>query len=172
MSLVKCPECGSEVSDKAAVCLRCGVAIVTTAAPSAPVLVKIAPKPPSFKWWLWVPLGLGAAFLILGALIPKNVADANAAYRACAALFEAGKVGAMSECDSLQHKIRHRNDAPYIAPAVLGVDAKAINNALEDGRQKAAQPSKPVEWPKPATNLFEGQPKEQESKQLPKVRAK
>lgn len=41
----------------------------------------VAPK--SFKWWLWVPLGLLGAFFLYGALIPEHVAKANATRRAC-----------------------------------------------------------------------------------------
>lgn len=37
MALIKCPECGSEISDRAAACPRCGNPM--TAAPAAPVSV-------------------------------------------------------------------------------------------------------------------------------------
>lgn len=40
MALIKCKECGGEVSTKAKACPKCGA------------------KVPRFKWWLWLPLGL------------------------------------------------------------------------------------------------------------------
>ncbi len=34
MALIKCPECGKEVSDKAAVCIHCGYPLKQTVAPN------------------------------------------------------------------------------------------------------------------------------------------
>ena len=51
MALITCKECGSEVSTTAKACPKCGA------------------KVPKTKWWLWIPLGLVAAFLLFGALV-------------------------------------------------------------------------------------------------------
>jgi hypothetical protein len=54
MTLVACKECGTEVSTSAKACPKCGS------------------KVPKTKWWLWVPLGLGAAFLLFGAVVGRS----------------------------------------------------------------------------------------------------
>ena len=54
MALVACKECGTEVSTKAMACPKCGA------------------KVPKTKWWLWVPLGLVAAFLGFGAVVGSS----------------------------------------------------------------------------------------------------
>lgn len=58
MALMKCGECGKEMSDTATACPACGW------------------KRPRFKWWLWLPLGAGAAFLAYGFSIPEYKARA------------------------------------------------------------------------------------------------
>lgn len=54
MTLIACKECGAEVSTQAKACPKCGAKV---------------PKP---KLWLWVPLGLLAAFLAFGALVGNS----------------------------------------------------------------------------------------------------
>jgi hypothetical protein len=66
----------------------------------------VAQEQPSFKWWLWIPLGLFGAFLLFGALIPKNVADANAFARVCRDMYAKGQVSSLSECDRAEAGIR------------------------------------------------------------------
>ena len=56
MALIKCPECGNQTSDQANFCTNCGW------------------KPPKFKWWLWIPLGLVGlilAMVVIGSLEPE-----------------------------------------------------------------------------------------------------
>lgn len=89
MSLVQCAECGNEVSSAAATCPQCG----------APVRRK-------FKWWLWVPLGLIAAFLLFGALIPENVSRANAFHRTCMEMLAKG-LATNLQCDQIEADIRN-----------------------------------------------------------------
>lgn len=54
MALINCKECGTEVSTTAKACPKCGARV------------------PKTKWWLWAPLGLGAAFLTMGAVIGSS----------------------------------------------------------------------------------------------------
>lgn len=51
MALIRCYECGSEVSTAAAACPKCGA------------------KRRATKWWLWVPLACVVAFLGFGAVV-------------------------------------------------------------------------------------------------------
>lgn len=81
MALVKCKECGAEISDKAAACPQCGA------------------KFKRFKWWLWGPLAIFLAFLAFGASIPQYKADAMAARKVCETAFMSGGVASLSECD-------------------------------------------------------------------------
>lgn len=62
MSLIKCAECGTEVSTTADACPKCGAKV---------------PKPKKTKWWLWVPLGLVAAFFTVG-FIGSNTPEGRA----------------------------------------------------------------------------------------------
>ncbi len=54
MALIKCKECGGEVSTKAKACPKCGA------------------KVPRTKWWLWVPLGGFAVFVLGGMMLSAN----------------------------------------------------------------------------------------------------
>lgn len=54
MALVKCKECGHEISTKASACPQCGAKL---------------PKP---KLWLWIPLGAVVAFLGFGAMVGNS----------------------------------------------------------------------------------------------------
>lgn len=67
--MMSCRECGKELSDLAKVCPHCG----------APNRDRVKP----FKWWLWVPLGLVAAFLGFGALQPAYLVEAIRMREAC-----------------------------------------------------------------------------------------
>jgi predicted membrane channel-forming protein YqfA (hemolysin III family) len=42
MALIKCSECGTEISDKAAVCVKCGAP--TAAAPAGGSIIEVAPR--------------------------------------------------------------------------------------------------------------------------------
>jgi DNA-directed RNA polymerase subunit RPC12/RpoP len=150
MALIKCSECGEHVSDKAAVCMRCGAPVVAQQAQAIPVVVR---KEPSTKWWLWIPLGLGGAFLLFGALIPKNVADANAFRRTCDEFVKAGAATRL-DCDRKEAEIRYRDEPGKGATTIT----PEIAAALRDGDAKRREPSKPTSWPTPPANLFEGQP--------------
>lgn len=52
--MTKCGECGHEISTTARACPSCGAAR------------------PRTKWWLWVPLGLVAAFVVFAAILPNK----------------------------------------------------------------------------------------------------
>lgn len=91
MALIKCPECTADVSDQAKVCPKCGAKL----------------KGSLLKWFFIVPVILVIAFLIFGALIPENVAKANAAWELCRDMYTKGKVLTMHECDQLKDKIRN-----------------------------------------------------------------
>jgi hypothetical protein len=60
MALHPCRECGETMSTEARACPKCGA------------------KVPKTKWWLWVPTGLIAAFLVFGALLPRDPAKERA----------------------------------------------------------------------------------------------
>lgn len=73
MAIIKCPECGQEVSDKAPYCPHCGVKIAGEAQPqpSAPEQEKPSPEqPPQKKNSLKTPLIVGAVLclIIIGTL--------------------------------------------------------------------------------------------------------
>ena len=71
MALKPCKECGAEVSTKAKACPKCGA------------------KVPHTKWWLWVPLGLMAAFLGIALVMGSSPeAQAKAADRRAIELCE------------------------------------------------------------------------------------
>lgn len=60
MAMTHCRECGAQISTKARACPACG-----------------APPPGRIKWWLWLPLGLAAAFLGYGYVL-SNTPDGQA----------------------------------------------------------------------------------------------
>jgi len=64
MALIKCGECGRDVSDKAAACPHCGAPTVAMAA-----AIK-DPRKEVSNWWLIVviPIGLFALLMIIGSL--------------------------------------------------------------------------------------------------------
>jgi hypothetical protein len=73
MALTPCRECGGEVSTEADACPKCGAKVL---------------KPKRTKWWLWIPLGLFAAFMGYGFVLsstPEGQAksQARAAIRLC-----------------------------------------------------------------------------------------
>lgn len=57
MALIRCAECGGEVSTTATACPKCGATV---------------PKPSKPKLWLWIPLGLVAVFFGFGALVGNS----------------------------------------------------------------------------------------------------
>ncbi|MBS4038925.1 MAG: zinc-ribbon domain-containing protein [Hydrogenophaga sp.] len=54
MALVKCKDCGTDVSNDATACPKCGA------------------RTSKFKWWLWIPLGSAAAFLGYGFILSNT----------------------------------------------------------------------------------------------------
>lgn len=92
MGLIKCKDCGSEVSSSAKSCPRCGA------------------KVPRVKWWLWVPLGLGAAFIGYGYTIPEYEGQAMQQRKICESL-AAGDSLALSQCDRIYHEAMERGKA-------------------------------------------------------------
>lgn len=67
MALINCHECSEEISDSAAACPKCGA------------------KVPKFKWWLWIPLGLLAAFFGYG-IVASSSPEAEEKAKARAAI--------------------------------------------------------------------------------------
>ena len=58
MAMIACSECGTEISDKAKACPKCGARV------------------PHTKWWLWVPLGLIVFVFVIGVINgPKNTVE-------------------------------------------------------------------------------------------------
>ncbi len=80
MAIVSCKECGGEVSTTAKSCPKCGARL------------------PRTKWWLWVPLGLVAAFVLYGASIPEYEAQARRVRSICEQM-AAGIPGGQYQCD-------------------------------------------------------------------------
>lgn len=116
MALIQCKECGSEVSDKAAVCMRCG-APMTTRANAVPVAAVKEPKTFLWYWWLWGPLGVLLALLLIGLSLPENETRANEFARACREMAR-GDALAQMECDRAEARIRHNPGPPVAGPAV------------------------------------------------------
>jgi hypothetical protein len=78
MALVSCVECGGKVSDAAATCPHCGVAVAMPLA---------AGKKAGRSWWKWVlgvPVGLFALVMVVG-LMNSNPEKSRArdAYELC-----------------------------------------------------------------------------------------
>ncbi len=83
MALIKCPECGNDMSDQASSCANCGW------------------RPPKSKWWLWIPLGIIGLFLviaIIGSFEPEYKKQARELRRICE------KISSNQfECDQIYH---------------------------------------------------------------------
>ena len=79
MALIKCPECGHQVSDKAAVCPSCGIAIAGNPDIVAPQTVaKRETKKPHKSVTIPVVAGVMALIIVLGGLyLYNNVQDRN-----------------------------------------------------------------------------------------------
>lgn len=90
MALVNCSDCKAEVSDQAKTCPKCGAKL----------------KGSIVKWFFIVPAVLLVIFLGYGASIPKNDADALAAYNRCRDQYAAGKVTSLFECEQIEARIR------------------------------------------------------------------
>jgi hypothetical protein len=98
MPLIHCPDCNTEVSDRAPACVKCGAPLHAAAA-IPPVTVRLEPKPKKVKWWLWVPLGIFAAVLAFGFSIPEYKSQAMAERRACEEFVKRG-MASQYQCDS------------------------------------------------------------------------
>ena len=76
MALVKCGECGNDISEKAPSCPKCGAPTSSASAPTAPASPPAPQKKRGTRLWAWVIL----AILILGgayALMSPDVRNAN-----------------------------------------------------------------------------------------------
>lgn len=82
MSLYPCKECGQEISDKASACTKCGAKVLKT------------------KWWLWIPLGLVALFILYGMSIPEYKARAMKERRVCEEMAKQG-ITTFGECNRI-----------------------------------------------------------------------
>lgn len=67
MALITCSECRQQISNTARACPQCGA------------------KVPHTKWWLWIPIGLVAAFLGFG-MLANNSPDGAAKSKARGAI--------------------------------------------------------------------------------------
>lgn len=108
MALIGCPECGKEMSSAAKACPHCGFPIQTGHEARAEQETSQKKGMSGFRKFLLACAGLVIAFLIFGALIPENVAEANAAYRACKEMHEKGLVLSLHECERQAAEIRNR----------------------------------------------------------------
>lgn len=141
MALINCPECNTEISDKAVACPKCGNPSDTKSLRNGPHLNPVTvnaesgPRVSPTKWWIWIPLAGAVAFLAFGFSIPKNEADAMAQGRVCREMFEKGQVSTLAECDSLEASVRSRGYKPNFndPPPVIG---RWEREALEEAQQK------------------------------------
>lgn len=133
MAMTKCAECGAAISDKAAACPHCGAPLTMVVPNAVPVVIQ---KAPAFKWWFWVPLGAVAAFLLFGALIPKNVAEANRFGRVCRELAGTDRL-AQIECEREEARLRYGSPPVSAAP---------VNNSFvaEPARPPSSAPNEEV----------------------------
>jgi hypothetical protein len=82
MSLIKCPECSNEISDKAKLCPKCGW------------------KAPKSKLWVWIPggfIGLFAVLFVMSSLEPEYMHKARNLRNLC----EKQLGGKKFECDNI-----------------------------------------------------------------------
>lgn len=83
MALIKCRECSNEISDQAKHCPKCGW------------------KAPSFKWWVWIPvgaIGLFVIMIVIGNLEPEYKTKARELRKICE------KISTNQfECDQIYH---------------------------------------------------------------------
>lgn len=96
MPLVLCKDCRGEMSDKAAVCPKCGAP--NDGGVPIPLSYYSQKEKKPVKWWLWIPLGLVAAFLAFGFSIPKYEGTALAERRACEKM-AGGAYHLLRQCD-------------------------------------------------------------------------
>jgi hypothetical protein len=106
MALITCPECQAQISDRATACPRCGAPIAGPMVNAMPVVTVKPPRTVWWYWWLWGPLGLVAALLAFGALIPEQTADANAFARVCRELYSSGQIYSLYTCDKIEGELR------------------------------------------------------------------
>jgi hypothetical protein len=158
MALITCSECGSEVSDKAAVCMRCGAPVAKPTSQAIPVAVQPKPASPVWKWLFGVPVALFVIAVLYGLSVPEYEREANAARRVCRDMVVRGST-TFDECDRIHASaIAHGRAVsnPRPSASVPGVSAADIAAALEDGRRRAGEPNTPTEWPKPPASLSGG----------------
>ena len=87
MALIKCSECGTEISDKAASCPRCGNPMATISSPKASAFALPPPyvAPPAqprkggwLKWVFIVPVLLFAIVMVIGTMSDPDGTQAAA----------------------------------------------------------------------------------------------
>lgn len=144
MALIKCSECGTEISDKAAACVKCGAPLQPVSINAVPVVIRNEPR---FKWWLWGPLALVGGAILWVQLTPEYIHEANAFATVCKKLAGPDPIRA-AECDRLR--------ATRIIAAKQ--QQQKIKEAIAEAKRQPQEPAKdPEPWPSPG-NLFEGQP--------------
>jgi hypothetical protein len=151
MAMTACWECKKDISDTAATCPHCGAE-----RKAAAVNVIKEKKGNTLLWIIGVPVALFLLFLAYGASIPEYKAAAMQRRDICEKLAAPYQRG---ECDRIYAADIAKGQASPNTQNNPGppVSVEEINAALEDGKKKAAEPHKPVEWPKPPSNLFTGE---------------
>lgn len=97
MALIACGECGKQISDKAASCPHCGA---PSAAKTEPLPLEEPRAARKRRLWLWIPLGLLAAFLVYAALLPEYKIHAREMREACEVMIGAD-ISRQRECDKI-----------------------------------------------------------------------
>lgn len=81
MALIKCSECGAEVSDKAAACVKCGAPIISDRIPPLPTITE-TPKTGSSWSWVWWVAGLFFGLLLLSSIFSARTPQDDAKSKA------------------------------------------------------------------------------------------
>lgn len=70
MALIKCAECGKEISDQAVACPGCGAPVSGVAKVELAAPAKQQKKAP--KLWLWIPLAALGVWFVIAAVSPPS----------------------------------------------------------------------------------------------------
>lgn len=100
MAMIKCSECGKEVSDKAAVCPNCGNPIAAAPAPAAAVPANTAEKPKKKKKGLLIMFIVTIALWIFVAVFQKYV---DSSYQKYLVYGKSGATEAYKEIDNYEY---------------------------------------------------------------------
>ena len=85
MTLIACKECGSEMSDTADACPKCGAKLLRRN--WAPLI------------WIGLPLVAVVGFLAIGTSMPQYEKDAKAARSVCEKMYSMGAIPSLSDCN-------------------------------------------------------------------------